>query len=235
MILTTASPREIDEQLAALYRRASQAEQLIAAAVIGLHHALGERALYRTRNRREWPTTTEQAVAAVRELGDTRVPRMAGGYTYADQLAKYTRAVDALAAARAEADPLDTEYARRPWPRFFVVQAHNGHVHSSMHCKTCNRNGVATDFGWNPALSGLSEAEAVAVLGPMLCTVCFPTAPVEWTIGRPAAATCDGSGKSPVKGSEQQFGGTWHGQCPTCNTIERTTMHGALRKHKPAA
>lgn len=69
------------------------------------------------------------------------------------------------------------------WSRFFIVRTNNGHIHRSMSCSTCNRNGKATEFGWLPELSGLSEAEAVEAEGSILCTVCFPSAPVEWTNG----------------------------------------------------
>src|SRR6185369_10664798 len=55
-----------------------------------------------------------------------------------------------------------------------------GHIHSSMRCSTCRFD---TEFGWLPTLSGLTEAEAVAAHGAILCTVCYPTAPVEWTGG----------------------------------------------------
>lgn len=69
----------------------------------------------------------------------------------------------------------DKQYAG--WSRFFAVTG--GHVHSSMSCSTCNKRGKATTFSWVPSLSGLDEASAVNALGPTLCSVCFPSAPVE--------------------------------------------------------
>lgn len=66
------------------------------------------------------------------------------------------------------------------WSRFFLVTNTNGHVHSSMSCSTCFST---TTFGWLPQLSGLTEVEAVADQGEILCSICFPSAPVAWTTG----------------------------------------------------
>jgi hypothetical protein len=67
------------------------------------------------------------------------------------------------------------------WSRFFLVTSSAGHVHSSMHCSTCR---LTTTYGWLPELSGQSETEAVAKLGPNLCSVCFPSAPVDHVGGK---------------------------------------------------
>lgn len=81
---------------------------------------------------------------------------------------------------RAEAEPFHEVYDQHRWSRFFLVLNVNGHIHSSTSCSTCF---VTTDFGWLTDLSGLTEAEAVASHGEILCSVCFPSAPVEWTNG----------------------------------------------------
>lgn len=62
------------------------------------------------------------------------------------------------------------------WTRFFLVTNTNGHIHSSLECSTCRET---TSYAWLPAISGLTEADAVAQIGPRLCSVCFPSAPVE--------------------------------------------------------
>jgi hypothetical protein len=54
-----------------------------------------------------------------------------------------------------------------------------------MHCSTCR---PTTTYGWLPSLSGKTESEAVADLGPTLCSVCYPTAPTEWTEGKKLTA-----------------------------------------------
>ncbi len=91
---------------------------------------------------------------------------------------------DALRADRHDvltrASELDRIYAAHGWSRFFLVRNTNGHIHSSLRCKTCYET---TIFGWLPALSGLTEADAVEAYGGILCSVCYPSAPVEWTDG----------------------------------------------------
>lgn len=64
------------------------------------------------------------------------------------------------------------------WSRFYLVLG--GHIHSSKGCHTCT---LTTLFSWLPELSGLSEADAVEAHGEILCSVCFPSAPVAWTNG----------------------------------------------------
>lgn len=66
------------------------------------------------------------------------------------------------------------------WSRFFIVNNVGGHIHWTMSCSTCY---PTTDFGWLPNLSGLTEADAVEEWGGILCSVCFPSAPVEHTDG----------------------------------------------------
>ena len=66
------------------------------------------------------------------------------------------------------------------WSRFFIVKNAGGHIHWTMSCSTCY---PTTDFGWLPNLSGLTEADAVEEWGGILCSVCFPSAPVEHTDG----------------------------------------------------
>jgi hypothetical protein len=86
-----------------------------------------------------------------------------------------------IAELEAEAAPLHALYSEHRWSRFFLVLNTNGHIHRDMSCSTCF---ITTDFGWLPELSGLTEADAVEQQGEILCSVCFPSAPVEWTNGR---------------------------------------------------
>lgn len=86
-------------------------------------------------------------------------------------------AIEKLAALTVEAAPYEAEYTRRGgWSRYFLVQNDNGHIHSSMHCSTCNREGIATRFGWMIEFSGKDEHELTDEIGPNACTVCFPWA-----------------------------------------------------------
>jgi hypothetical protein len=71
-------------------------------------------------------------------------------------------------------------HGEHEWSRFFLVTNSNGHIHRSTSCSTCFST---TEYAWLTDLSGRSEAEAVEALGEILCSVCFPSAPVEWTNG----------------------------------------------------
>lgn len=112
------------------------------------------------------------------------------------------------------------------WSRFFVVMNSNGHIHSDISSHRCSRQ-PTTVHGWNPELSGATEGEAVAQLGPNMCTMCFPSAPVEWTIGKPKAPKCAGAGKY-VAGRNRYV------ECPECHTTQSLTPTGYVRAHKPA-
>lgn len=233
MDIATASPREIDTRLAALASEHATLSAGLAAAIDRVHSLLGERARYVGRNRKDWPTTTPQALEALdHKLADQ------DGFASAPWDRRpaedvHRRIQELRAAAReidAEADTLGAEFDRRPWSRFFWVQNNNGHVHSSRSCSTCY---PTTQFGWTPQLSGKTEADAVAELGPLLCTVCFPSAPVEWTIGKPPPPRCEGSGKAPMPGTVRRRYPTNQGNCPTCRTRQSLTTSATIRAHKP--
>lgn len=65
------------------------------------------------------------------------------------------------------------------WNRFFLVEG--GHIHSSTGCSSLR---PTTQIAWLPELSGETEAEAVEMFGSVLCSICFPSAPVEHTTGK---------------------------------------------------
>jgi hypothetical protein len=85
-----------------------------------------------------------------------------------------------IARLDAKVAPFHDLYSEHRWSRFFLVLNSNGHIHRDTSCSTCF---ITTEFGWLPQLSGLTEADAVADQGEILCSVCFPSAPVEWTNG----------------------------------------------------
>lgn len=104
-------------------------------------------------------------------------------HTGSVQLAGWKVDLERLDAERvpvaAEVADLNSRYTG--WSRFFLVRNNGGHIHSSMNCSTCF---ASTLFGWLPTVSGKTEADAVTEFGPVLCTICFPSAPVEYTGGQ---------------------------------------------------
>lgn len=88
---------------------------------------------------------------------------------------------EAIEALRdAEAELSDHAEGYEGWSRFFLVTSNNGHIHSSMGCTTCF---PSTSYNWVTELSGQSEEQAVEQLGEILCSKCFPSAPVAWSEG----------------------------------------------------
>ena len=88
---------------------------------------------------------------------------------YDERLAERQVALDALRAH-------DAQYTG--WERYFLVVSSAGLIHSTTRCSTCNKGHKDTLFALLPTLSGQAFTDAVEVLGPSLCSVCFPEAPV---------------------------------------------------------
>lgn len=162
------------------------------------------------------------------------------GRTANDIKAQIAKLSETMSELDAQAAPLNAEYADRRWSRFFIVRGKDGHIHSSMDCSTCNNGRQATQFGWLPELSGQTEAQAVAEQGAILCTVCFPSAPVEWTNGHELAeqakkaGQCSGSGKSydpSLPHRKGFYSGNW-ATCPDCGEGVTLTKGMKLRAHK---
>jgi hypothetical protein len=212
---------EVDTALADLYDRRWGALDRVAAAMRNAHFIVRDRQITKTR----WAMTDDEALAAVRAKIEA-MPSHPNSRTYQSLLDEVARLLDVvIPEVDAQITPLQAEYYADPWPRFFLVTNHGGHIHTSMHCSTCH---PTTRYGWLPALSGLTEAEAVAQQGPRLCSVCYPTAPVEWTVGAPKAAQCPGSGKPG-----ERIGRTRYGMCSTCHRSYAITSTGLIRAHKP--
>lgn len=100
-------------------------------------------------------------------------------------LAGYESTAKEIANLIKQIEQLDAVYRQYYWSRFFLVTNNGGHIHSSMGCSTCR---PSTMFVWLPQLSGLTEADAVAAQGEILCTVCYPSAPSAWTSGTSIAS-----------------------------------------------
>lgn len=226
----TATPREIDTKLAELFTTAQTAQAGIDAAADSLYRLAGDRGRYVSRSRKVYSITLEAAEAATRQVAT------GGGYD-AERAARLIAGIDAaraeIAAADEAAAPLEAEFAARRWSRFFLVTSSNGHIHRSMDCSTCN---IRTAYGWLPELSGKTEADAVAAHGALLCTVCFPSAPVEWTNGRDAKTDglCPGSRtlSYPRETARLGYASGNYGVCSHCSQAITVTSTGKLKAHK---
>lgn len=183
--------------------------------------------------------TSADAFAAARADAPANTPDSVVARSLSNKepvVARHLAALDAarqsIAELHAKAAPLEDVYAEHHWSRFFIVTSSQGHVHSSRHCSTCYDT---TEYGWLPNLSGLTEADAVEQEGSILCSVCFPTAPTEWTTGiskaqaEKEAAKCSGSGKFVSSNGRRYV------RCPDCAAMPARTSTGKLRAHKPVS
>lgn len=169
-----------DTEIADLYRNLFEYESKIMVSIESLHHQLGHRTepvAGGGRFVRDYPQTVEETLAEARELlEDTEAPEWKKAPTR-KLVENYETASQARRDAQSRIRELNTVYLKHRWSRAFLVQG--GHVHSSMECSTCNRQGNATDFVWLPQYSGSDENLIVEDAGERACTVCYPSAPVD--------------------------------------------------------
>lgn len=180
-------------------------------------------------------------------------PKAAG---LAPEIARYEDAVSRLEDARLAVEEVDVEYQSRPWSRYFLVTSSDGHIHASTWCCTCNKGRRRTGFALVPYLSGSSPADAVADLGPALCSVCFSEAPVESkeqaTISAKSAlalkehgseafkravqeasekAKAKAADRCPGSGERVQIGQYGYVKCPCCGWSGRSST-GKVASHR---
>lgn len=98
-------------------------------------------------------------------------------YTEQDEAEAFTE----LHALIEQALPLEDEYERRPWPRYWHVVNNNGHIHRFMSCTSCYPD---TRYFWRTDLSGLTDVEVVEREAYNVCSVCMPIAPAEQKAAR---------------------------------------------------
>lgn len=173
MELTT--PVEIDTALAATYEALAKIDRDLSFAAHRALNLADAKFYYRGKSR-----VTDMTLREAEGILAEKVE--AGGFRAhdsAEALAKLAELRTAREAVIVEMEKLNDLYTG--WSRFFLVTSSaGGHIHSSMDCSTCR---ISTEYGWLPTLSGLTEEAAVAAHGAILCTVCYPSAPVEWTGG----------------------------------------------------
>jgi hypothetical protein len=195
------SPQAHDEAMAAKYHELDKARQQVAYSDSSLLSLAGAVYFYRGRQR-----VTDMSVDAALSIVTAEVAKLqahraanAGNESlwvgYTGTIAPYDQAraeqtLDQRPGRLADVQQIVAELkamdaAYTGWSRFFLVTSSPGHIHSSMYCTTCRHT---TEYGWLPQLSGKTEADAVKDCGPTLCTVCFPTAPTDWTTGKKITA-----------------------------------------------
>lgn len=229
--MTTTSPAVIDTRIAELNSELARTRSQIDYQRGQMHDLAGD-------NRRKRTMVFVQAIRIVKDKYPTSYERI---------MTSIKEAEAKVESLRAELAPLNAAYEAERWSRFYLVPG--GHIHSSMYCSTCNKvtskrgdySQSLTNFTWLTDLSGLTEEDAVKAHGALLCTVCYPTAPVHWTNALEEAAKarkaaqCPGSGTYLDRNKPYRTGyysGNW-GTCPECDARPSVTSTGKLRAHKP--
>lgn len=167
-------PVEHDTRLLELYREAAKAEQNRLWAIGTLQHQSRPKGTWSHQDRR----SLKEVLAAHEELRTGE--NMAWHQQDLDKaIEKYNITTAVLRAIEGRIAEHEMGYAG--WSRFFLVTSSSGLVHSSMHCSTCNKGRKATQFALLPSFSGRPVDGLVDLVGPALCSVCFSSAPTEWT------------------------------------------------------
>ncbi|AAD17607.1 hypothetical protein TM4_40 [Mycobacterium phage TM4] len=168
------------------------------------------------RGRTEATLDQARAIASGKEQSPSRYADVERA---AEAVARYDAAVVEYREANAAARAWDDAHYQG-WRRFFLVPG--GHIHESTACSSLR---ITTMIVWLPELSGETEAEAVAEHGALLCTKCFPSAPVEWTVGNVDPDKCNGRPDMDRRRGR-------YAPCRECGYVGHITTHGNLRKHK---
>lgn len=165
--LREMAPPQVDELFAAAWDRRYGLVMKTFDAWDDLHYAVKDRRV----SRRGWRMSdTEAYDAALRLTGEGRE-----SLDKLNQVKASIAKLDDTVLAK-----LSAEFDRRGgWTRAYLVT--DGHVHSSMHCPTCNNGESPTRFSWMTDYSGKSQEEIIEAAGERACSnrACYPDAPVD--------------------------------------------------------
>jgi hypothetical protein len=176
-----ADPQAFDARLALAYEAWEKATAGRERVRNEFHTAAGDRREW-IGKRHLWRRTLAEVEQTVRQMaiaGEPLPASMGFRQTAGDLLVKQLEADAALTSAALAVHEMEAIYARpgNRWQRFFPCTNRDGHIHDSY--RGCPTVRFDTPMAWRPDMSGLTVDEAVATLGPALCSVCFASAPVE--------------------------------------------------------
>lgn len=149
--------------------------------------------------------------------------------------AKYAMARAAGQVAQEHVYELNKQYTN--WRRFWLVPG--GHLHDIYDCSSCHKAGKITEMSWIYDLSGLSLETAVDKYGKIICSICYPEAPTDWSSQVDGQrdreeGRCAGSGGPSEEGVFDYRRRTNYGTCPDCHgRFVISPASGVLRAHKP--
>lgn len=176
-IFTREQAKASDLKLVELIDIKRAASTKLGYAADSMRHTAGDRQTGWGRDRK-WGMKLDEVVAKLQHLAatdDSYIGRQAG-----EALAKYQGALEVYKAAERAVQVQSHEWHDHGmWTRFLAVVG--GHIHNDEGCHTVR---MTTLTYWLPELSGDTEADAVEAYGEVLCSHCYPSAPVAWQNGK---------------------------------------------------
>jgi hypothetical protein len=174
----TIGPVAHDTKTAELHEQAAKIQATLDAHRDKMHRMARDRKEWIGRQQ-YWRMTRAQVDEQLRCLvsvhGDTFDVRY--GLKPSEALVREQEKVAKLAGVMLQIEEMEKVFRANRWNRFFPCLNADGHIHSSFH--GCPSVRATTAMAWYPQLSGKTVEDAVAELGPALCSICFPLAPVE--------------------------------------------------------
>jgi hypothetical protein len=173
-------PAEHDARQFALIQKLYKVEDRIEALRLSMHRMAGDKESGHGRSRR-WGMGFAEVSLRLTELAEAGDAPLRGyGKRPSEVLAQDAALLDEMRDLDAQAEAMEKTWRQHRWTRWYPCLNSDGHVHRTLNgCPTVNRGMSRTSMGWETSLSGKTVAEAIALLGPRLCSVCFPEAPVE--------------------------------------------------------
>lgn len=167
--MTTITPAAIDTRIGELMIEAQRAAAAVTTTRDAIHRAAGDtmKRIAGPGSAQGWTMSLADAKAAIPT--ERLLPL----------LTAETEAIVKRTDLQGQIKALDAIYRAHRWTRYYFCTNTNGHIHSDE--RACSTLRPTTQMAWHPELSGLTGAEVVAQVGPAMCTVCYPDAPVEHT------------------------------------------------------
>ncbi len=174
-------PAEHDARQFELVQQASRIADRLETVRNQMHRLAGDRKDWIGR-RQYWRRTAAEIVRDLESAAKDTNPNIRLRTQAAEILRTEADLLGQLAQLTAQIDAMEATWREHRWTRYFPCLNADGHVHTSLNgCPTVNRGHSQTAMGWATELSGLPIEEAIRPenLGPRLCSVCYPGAPVE--------------------------------------------------------
>lgn len=189
----TVTPAEFDaEEFRAIQERDKAASRLDVL-VTEAHRAAGDLKSYSgwgARRVTSWQLSDAEAVERLAVLPDN-----------SGLLAAIVEAKLLISMLNGRIEDMERIWRAAPWSRYFPCLNADGHIHASL--RGCSTVRWDTDMGWATELSGSTVEEAIAALGPTLCSVCFPGAPVAWCRSRQEVTRAEREAARAAKNAER--------------------------------